>query len=88
MRGLNLYLFHISDNQILDKICTVIVFDFGRFTVTTDKQKALKCDCIYNIDVFLQKKGFMHLFTFIIKSLTNTDVPARLAHFTHSASIF
>ena len=35
MRGLNLYLFHKSDNQILDKICKVILFDFGRFTVTS-----------------------------------------------------
>ena len=28
---------------------------------------------------------FMHLFTFTTKALTNTDVPAWLAHFTHSA---
>ena len=33
------------------------------------------------------KKGFSHLFTFI-KVLSYTGVPARLAHFTHSASIF
>ena len=42
----------------------------------TDKQKALKHDCIYNIDMLFEKKGFRHLFTFIIKALTNTDVPA------------
>ena len=29
----------------------------------------------------------MHLFTFTIKALTYTVVPARLAHFKHSASI-
>ena len=37
--------------------------------------------------VVLEKKGFRHLFTFIIKTLTYTYVPSRLAHFTHSASI-
>ena len=30
----------------------------------------------------------MHLFTFTIHFLTNTDVPVQLAHFTRSASIF
>ena len=30
----------------------------------------------------------MHLFAFTIKALTYTDVPARLADCTHSASIF
>ena len=34
-----------------------------------------------------RKKGFGHLFTFIIKALLYTYVPSRLAHFTHSASI-
>ena len=34
-----------------------------------------------------RKKGFRHLFTFIVKALTYTYVPSRLAHFTHSASI-
>ena len=34
-----------------------------------------------------RKKGFRHLFTFIIKALTYTYVQSRLAHFTHSASI-
>ena len=29
-----------------------------------------------------------NLFLFTIKYLTNTDVPAQLAHFLHSASIF
>ena len=43
---------------------------------STDKQKALKRYCIYNIDMLLQKKKFRHLFTFIIKALTNVDVPA------------
>ena len=53
---------------------------------STDKQKALMRDCIYNIDMLLQKKKFQ---AFIyIKALTNTDVPARLAHFPHSPSIF
>ena len=31
-----------------------------------------------------RKKGFRHTFT--ITNLTNTDVPARLIHFAHSAS--
>ena len=35
-----------------------------------------------------KKEGFRHVFMCIIKALTNTDVPVRLAHFTHSASIF
>ena len=35
-----------------------------------------------------RKKGFRHLFTFTIKAWTYTDVPARPAHFTHSALIF
>ena len=34
-----------------------------------------------------RKKGFRHLFSFIIKALTYTYVPSRLAHFTHFASI-
>ena len=34
-----------------------------------------------------RKKGLRHLFTFTIKALTYTYVPAELAHFTHSASI-
>ena len=34
------------------------------------------------------KKGFSHLFTFTIKALSYTGVSAKLAHFTHSASIF
>ena len=34
-----------------------------------------------------RKKGFRHLFTFIIKALTYTYVPSRLAHLTHSAPI-
>ena len=34
-----------------------------------------------------RKKGFGHLFTFIIKALSYTYVPSRLAHFTNSASI-
>ena len=36
---------------------------------------------------FSRKKGFMRLFTFTIKTLTYTNVPVGLAHFTHSASI-
>ena len=55
---------------------------------TTDQQKALKCDFIYNVICSSRKKGFRHLFIFTIKYLTNTDVPARLAHFLRSASIF
>ena len=34
-----------------------------------------------------RKKGFRHLFKFIIIALTCTYVASRLAHFTHSASI-
>ena len=34
-----------------------------------------------------RKKGFGHLFTFIIKALSYTYVPSRLALFTHSVSI-
>ena len=56
---------------------------------TTDKPKALKRDMLFKSHwVRVQAKGFRHLFTFTIKALTYTDVPARLAHFTHSASIF
>ena len=29
-----------------------------------------------NIDMLFQKKSFRHLFTFVIKALTNTDVTA------------
>ena len=35
-----------------------------------------------------RKGGVLAVFTFAIKALTNTSVPARLAHFTQSASIF
>ena len=56
---------------------------------STDKPKALKRDCIYNTDyVVLEKKGFRHLFTFTVKALTYTDVPALLVHFKNSAPIF
>ena len=51
------------------------------YELRTDKPKALKRDCIYNIDM-------LNLFTFTIKALTYTDIPARLAHLMHSASIF
>ena len=34
-----------------------------------------------------RKKGFRHLFTFTLKALTYTDVPAWLTHFKHSPSI-
>ena len=34
-----------------------------------------------------RKKGFGHLFTFIIRTLSYTYVPSRLVHFAHSASI-
>ena len=44
---------------------------------STDQQNALTRDCILI-------KRFRHLFTFTRKALTITDVPARLAHFTHS----
>ena len=37
--------------------------------------------------VVLEKKGFRHLFPFIIKALTYTYVPSRLPRLTHSASI-
>ena len=54
---------------------------------STDLPKALKRDSIYNIDMLFLKKGFRRLFTFTIKALTYTYVPAGLAHFTHSVSI-
>ena len=55
---------------------------------TIDQQKALKRDFIYNMIYSSRKKGFRHLFIFIIKYFTNTDVPTRLADFLRSASIF
>ena len=57
-------------------------------TYPTDKPKALKRDCITILICCSRKMGFRQLFTFTIKALTYTDVPARLAHFTHTASIF
>ena len=53
-----------------------------------DKLNGLKRDSIYNMIWCSRKKGFRHLFTLSIKALTYTDVPAGLAHFMHSASIF
>ena len=47
---------------------------YGNF-ISTDKPKALKYDCIYNIDMLFWKKGFTHLFTFTVKALINTAVP-------------
>ena len=55
--------------------------------MSTDKQKALKRDSIYNIDMLFSKRGFRHFFTFIIKTLTYTYVPVGLAQFTHFATI-
>ena len=50
------------------------------YELRTDKPKALKRDCI-NIDMLIKKKVVRHLFTFSIKALAYTDIPARLAHF-------
>ena len=54
-------------------------------TGPTDQQKALKHDYLQDQYIVLEKRGFRHLFTFTLKALTITDVPAQLAH---SASIF
>ena len=52
-----------------------------------DQQKALKRDFIYNMIYCSRKKGLRHLFACAIKYLTNTDVPARLAHVLRYARI-
>ena len=57
------------------------------YAITTDLPKVLKRDCNTILICCSRRKGFGHLFTFTIKALTCTNVPARLAHFTHSASI-
>ena len=50
-----------------------------------DKQKALMCDCIYNIENLDGEIGvlgvYLHLLYYNI--LTHIDVPVRLAHFMH-----
>ena len=53
----------------------------------TDKPKALKLTLFTLLICCSRKKGFRHLFTFAIKALTYTYVPAGPAHFMHSASI-
>ena len=55
------------------------------FTATLCKVRSAKG---LSLQYEYRKKGFRHLFTFTIKYLTNTDVPAWLAHFLHSALIF
>ena len=57
------------------------------FHANTDIPKALKRDCITILICCSRKKGFRHLLTFTLKALSYIDVPARLAHCKHSASI-
>ena len=58
------------------------IFAFGVGKAATDKPKALKCDSIYNIDLFfLEKKGFRHLYTFTVKALTYTYCSSRTGSF-------
>ena len=52
--------------------------------MSIDKPKVLRRDCIYNIELVLEI-----LFTFYLyRSLPHTNVPARPANVTHSASVF
>ena len=66
----------------------VFIFEQNdKIWLCTDLPKALKLTLFTISMCCSRKKGFRHLFTFIIKALTYTYVPSTLANFTHSASI-
>ena len=53
-----------------------------------DRQKALRCDCIFSnekTDLEIGVSGLLYIYYHI---LTHIDVPVKLAHFTSFASTF